>query len=78
MITAVPANPVVWPECEAGESLSFRLRNIREAKNRWENGQTINNPTQFNHFTDTRIVLGVELHARRQIDRQIAGQPEVV
>ena len=60
MITAVPANPVVWPECEAGESLSFRLRNIREAKNRWENGQTINNPTQFNHFTDTRIVLGVE------------------
>jgi hypothetical protein len=59
-INAVPADPLIWPECEAGESLSFRLRNLRSAKNDWENGRRPTNITEFNHFTDTRIVLGVE------------------
>ncbi len=60
VITAVPADPLVWPECAAGESLSFRLRNLREAKNKWENGQVATNITTYNHYTDTRIVQGVE------------------
>jgi Flp pilus assembly protein TadG len=59
-ITAVPANPLVWPECAAGESLSFRLRNLRSAKNEWENGRRPTNITEFNHHSDTRIELGVE------------------
>jgi Flp pilus assembly protein TadG len=61
-INAVPANPLVWPECAAGESLSFRLRNLRSAKNEWENGRrpATNTIVTYNHFTDTRISLGVE------------------
>lgn len=59
-ITAVPADPLVWPECEAGESLSFRLRNLRSAKNNWERGIRPTNITEFNHHTDTRIELGIE------------------
>ena len=61
-ITAVPANPLVWPECRDGESLSFRLRNLRSAKNEWENGRRPTNITEFNHFTDTRIDRGNELY----------------
>jgi hypothetical protein len=61
-ITAVPANPLVWPECATGESLSFRLRNLRSAKNEWENGRRPTNITEFNHHTDTRIDRGNELY----------------
>jgi Flp pilus assembly protein TadG len=59
-ITAVPADPLVWPECAAGESLSFRLRNLRSAKIEWENNRRPANITEFNHHSDTRISLGVE------------------
>jgi Flp pilus assembly protein TadG len=60
VITQVPASPLVWPECAAGESLSFRLRNLRSAKNEWENNRRPTNITTYNHYTDTRIVQGVE------------------
>lgn len=59
-ISAVPADPLIWPECAPGESLSFRLRNLRNAKHEWENNRRPANITEFNHFTDTRIRLGVE------------------
>jgi Flp pilus assembly protein TadG len=62
VITQVPADPLVWPECRDGESLSFRLRNLRSAKNEWENGRrpAPASITTFNHFTDTRIDRGNE------------------
>lgn len=62
VITAVPASPLVWPECAAGQSLSFRLRNLRSAKHEWENGRrpVPSSITTFNHHSDTRIQLGVE------------------
>jgi hypothetical protein len=61
-----------WPSCGEGESLSFRMRNVRHAKaypNLW------NNPTQwpyraeFDYFTDTVVVDGVEhIDIRREIE----------
>lgn len=62
VITAVPTDPLIWPECRDGESLSFRLRNLRSAKNEWENGRRPTNITTFNHHTDTRIDRGNELY----------------
>lgn len=59
-ITAVPADPLVWPECRDGESLSFRLRNLRNAKSDWENRRQPTSITEFNHYTDTRIDRGNE------------------
>jgi hypothetical protein len=68
-ITANPATPMPWPDCSAkGLSLSFRLRNVRHAKN---NSQLWNNPNatingiqpgrpEHNFFTDTMITNGVE------------------
>ena len=63
-------NPLVWPECEKGESLSFRLENIREVKQAISNTTTTktlwttydkNKSKQtFNHYTDTAISGGVE------------------
>jgi len=63
-VTAVPRDPLIWPECRDGESLSFRLRNLRGAKNEWENGRrpAPASIVTFNHFTDTRIVRGAELY----------------
>ncbi|WP_374387407.1 TadG family pilus assembly protein [Sandaracinobacter sp.] len=63
-------NPLVWPECEKGESLSFRLENIRDVKQAISNTTTTktlwtsydkNKSKQtFNHYTDTAISGGVE------------------
>jgi hypothetical protein len=57
-------NPVTWPECGEGESLSFRMRNIRHAKSfpdLWANpaGRSFGRP-EWNYFTDTEIINGVE------------------
>lgn len=57
-ITEVAAQPPVWPKCtEAGQSLSFRLRNIREAN---ETPANFEDPREYNYFTDTVISAGVE------------------
>lgn len=70
----VTANPpskddVVWPRCdEEGQTLSFRLKNIRHAKSNtqlWNSpGATISNrqPRRpvYDHFTDSVINDGVE------------------
>lgn len=57
-ISTVASDPITWPECtKQGQSLSFRLRNIREVKNdptKWANA------AQHNHYTDTVISAGVE------------------
>jgi hypothetical protein len=63
-------NPLVWPKCEKGESLSFRLENIRDVKQAISNSSTTktlwntydkNKATQtFNHYLDTVISGGVE------------------
>lgn len=71
VVNAVPANPLVWPECGKGQSLSFRLRNIRHAKSwpaLWANANATvqTNPTlrpgrpEYNYHTDTSIADGVE------------------
>lgn len=68
-ISANPAAEPVWPNCSAeGQTLSFRLRNIRHVKSHpvlWSNqnaqieGRRPRRP-EFNHFTDTEIENGVE------------------
>ena len=70
VINAVPANPLVWPECGKGESISFRMRNIRHAKSEpalWANpkAKPYGRP-EFNYFTDTEIVDGVEKFKMRR------------
>ncbi len=73
----VNANPpskddLVWPRCnEEGQTLSFRLKNIRHAKSNtqlWNNpGATISNKTPrrpvYDHYTDTAINNGAESFA---------------
>lgn len=68
-ITANPASEPVWPNCAAeGQTLSFRLRNIRHAKGNpvlWNNpnaqieGRRPGRP-EHNHYTDTVLENGVE------------------
>jgi hypothetical protein len=63
-------NPLAWPECEKGESLSFRLENIREVKQAisnssttktlWSNYDKNKSKQTFNHYLDTAISGGVE------------------
>ncbi|TPE61824.1 hypothetical protein FJQ54_07990 [Sandaracinobacter neustonicus] len=63
-------SPLVWPECAKGESLSFRLENIREVKQAISNTTTTKNAWAaydankstklYNHYTDTTIASGVE------------------
>jgi len=70
VINAVPQSPLVWPECGKGESISFRMRNIRHAKNQpalWANpnSQPYGRP-EFNYYTDTEIVNGVEVFRIRR------------
>lgn len=57
-ISKVATDPIQWPECtKQGQSLSFRLRNIREVKQYPDKWATA---AQFNHYTDTVITAGVE------------------
>jgi Flp pilus assembly protein TadG len=68
-VSVNPPTPMQWPDCSAkGLSLSFRLRNIRHAKN---NSQLWANPNatisgiqpgrpEHNWYTDTKIDDGVE------------------
>jgi hypothetical protein len=54
---------LVWPECEKDESLSFRLRNVRHAKNLpelWADPTKKPRRPEHNYFTDTELVDGVE------------------
>lgn len=64
-----PVTPMPWPDCSGkNQSLSFRLRNIRHAKNNsglWANpNMTISGiqpgRPELNHYTDTMINDGVE------------------
>jgi hypothetical protein len=61
VITQTPQSG--WPECRPGESLSFRLRNIRHAKAQpqlWANPNQPPYRPEHNHYTDTMIEGGVE------------------
>lgn len=50
-----------WPNCSAkGQSLSFRLRNIREAN---QNNSKIKTNPEYNYYTDTVITDGKEVRA---------------
>lgn len=69
VITANPPEPeaLVWPRCEGrGQTLSFRLRNIRHAKSigeLWRNpGRSPGRP-EHNHYTDTTVSNGRETFA---------------
>ena len=67
--TTMPTVPMQWPDCSGkDQSLSFRLRNIRHAKN---NPQLWKDPNatidgikpgrpEYNHYTDTMINNGIE------------------
>jgi hypothetical protein len=60
-----PGDDLVWPECAPDESLSFRLRNFRTAKydpTQWTKNKDImkEGKGMWNHYTDTKIVNGVE------------------
>lgn len=60
-----PGEDLVWPECAPDESLSFRLRNFRTAKydpSQWTKNKDImkEGKGMWNHYTDTKIVNGVE------------------
>lgn len=50
-----PPATYVWPQCPEGQSLSFRLRNIRDARNN-PSLRTSPNRTEYNHYSDTRMV----------------------
>lgn len=70
----IPSNPpapedLTWPECNGeGQTLSFRLRNIRHVKSHktlWSNpgaliGGKYPGRPEYNHYTDTVIVDGKE------------------
>lgn len=57
-INKVASDPIQWPECnKQGQSLSFRMRNIREVKQYPANWATA---SQYNYYTDTVISGGVE------------------
>jgi Flp pilus assembly protein TadG len=69
-VTANPPDSVNWPRCDQrGQTLSFRLRNVRHAKAHpvlWGNpGATISGlrpgRPEFNYFTDTRLDNGSEI-----------------
>ncbi len=50
-----------WPNCAAkGQSLSFRLRNIREAN---QNNSKIKTNPEYNYYTDTVITDGAEVRS---------------
>lgn len=55
-----PPVSYVWPQCPEGQSLSFRLRNIRNARN---NPALRTSPKreEYNHFSDTVMVEGREV-----------------
>lgn len=50
----------VWPTCAAGQTLSFRLRNVRDSKREAQLGRPLPG-AQFNHFSDTVMVDGREV-----------------
>ncbi|WP_439534141.1 TadG family pilus assembly protein [Polymorphobacter sp.] len=72
VITANPAAEPVWPNCNAeGQSISFRLRNVRHAKSNpalWANpnatveGKKPGRP-EHNYYSDTVINNGTETFA---------------
>jgi hypothetical protein len=49
-----PAVTYTWPECPEGQSLSFRLRNVRDSRADAQNGRRLRG-TEYNHYSDTRI-----------------------
>ncbi|MBP6999917.1 pilus assembly protein TadG-related protein [Amaricoccus sp.] len=49
-----PAVKYTWPECPDGQSMSFRLRNIRDARNNPQL-RTSPNREEYNHYSDTVI-----------------------
>lgn len=81
-VTANPQRPSPWPRCtERGQTLSFRLRNIRHVKSNpvlWANPNARienRNPgrPEFNYFTDTTLNNGVE-----RFDNQLPNILETV
>ncbi len=63
VISVNPPTDPDWPQCGLGESLSFRLRNIRHAKSMptlWANPNTSPRRPEFNYFSDTVIADGRE------------------
>lgn len=63
VISVNPPTDPDWPQCGAGQSLSFRLRNIRHAKSMptlWANPNKNPKRPEFNYFSDTVIADGKE------------------
>ncbi len=63
VINKVPQEPLAWPQCQQGESLSFRMRNIRHAKSMpdlWKSPNKSPRRPEFNYYTDTVITDGKE------------------
>jgi len=49
------------PKCEAGETMSYHLKNVRDARTKpkqWDNPKA----TQYNYYTDTVMAGGVETY----------------
>lgn len=64
-VTDLADDPLVWPKCDKqGQSLSFRLRNIREVKQpgKLATATQWSNAGEYNHYTDTTISAGVETY----------------
>lgn len=59
VISVAPPATATWPDCRAaGQSISFRLRNIRHAKSipsLWLYPATPPKRPEYNYYTDTRI-----------------------
>ncbi|MBP7242531.1 pilus assembly protein TadG-related protein [Amaricoccus sp.] len=49
-----PAVAFTWPDCPKGQSLSFRLRNVRDARNDARLGKPLKGK-EYNHYSDTVI-----------------------
>jgi hypothetical protein len=56
-----PAVTYTWPECAEGDSMSFRLRNVRNSRSQAQNGQRLTG-TEYNHYSDTVISEGREVY----------------
>lgn len=58
------AADLIWPKCDAkGQTLSFRLRNVRHAKsmtNLWASPNTAPGRPEYNYYTDTVVTAGKE------------------
>ena len=65
-----------WPKCEEGEALSFRMRNVRHARAHphvWNNPNQWPYRAEYDFYTDTALIGGVEQFSLRREITELPG-----